>query len=62
VKVRGRIDGEPFESSFLALADGTHKPPVKVGVRTAIGKQAGDAVTVQLLERIRLIPHSELSR
>jgi hypothetical protein len=52
VRIRGAIDGEPFEGALMAQGDGTHRLPVRAALRRTIGKEAGDAVHVRIDERI----------
>ena len=53
VKVKGTMDGHAFKSSFMAMGDGRHMLPVKLQIRRAIGKEAGETVKVRLQERLR---------
>jgi hypothetical protein len=52
VKIRGTIDGEPFDGALMAQGDGTHRLPVRAGLRNAIAKEAGEFVHVRIDERI----------
>ena len=52
VKVHGTVDGEPIETSFMAMGGGVHMLPIKAAVREKINKQAGDDVTIFITERV----------
>ena len=51
VKVSGTMDRVPFSSAFMAIGEGKHKLPVKMGLLKKLGKKEGDQVHVLLKER-----------
>ncbi len=52
VKVKGTIDGVPFQTSFMALGDGTHMLPLKATLLQKINKDVGDKVLIVIEERL----------
>ncbi len=56
VKVKGTVEGHPFASCFMPMGDGNQMLPIKSETRQAIKKDAGDTITVVLLERLGKTP------
>jgi hypothetical protein len=52
VRVKGKVEGHPFQSSFMSLGNGNHMLPVRADIRQATGKDVGDTVAISLEERI----------
>ena len=52
VKVKALVDGQPFQSAFMALGDGNHKLPIKAEILRTIDKLPGQTVRITLLERL----------
>jgi hypothetical protein len=52
-KIKGKIDGKPLRATFMAMGDGKQMLPIKKATRDLIGKDAGDTVEIELIERLQ---------
>ena len=50
VKIKAWFDGEPYRGSLVRMGSPDYVLLVRKDIRTKIGKQPGDEVTVQLME------------
>ena len=51
VKIKGIIDGHPFQATFMAMGNGKQMLPIKLETRKLIKKDVGDSVEITLTER-----------
>jgi hypothetical protein len=51
VKIRATVDGIEVSTGLLP-SEGNHLMPIKSEIGRALGKSAGDQVTVQILEKL----------
>ena len=51
-KIRATVDGEPIETSVMAMGEGVQMIPIKSAVRKAIKKEAGDSVEIVITEKL----------
>jgi hypothetical protein len=52
VKVRGTMNGVPFQATFLPTGDGAQFLPINQKLMKAMGVQIGDTIKVHLKERL----------
>ena len=50
IKVKGTMNGVPFQTAFLPWGDGTQFLPVSKKILKAMGKQPGNTITVTVEE------------
>lgn len=55
VPVTATFDGEPYEGSLVRMKTPGHIIGIRKDIRLKIGKQAGDAIKVTLMEREKKI-------
>jgi hypothetical protein len=58
IKVKGTMNGVPFQTAFLPWGDGTQFLPVSKKLLKTMGKQPGDTITITLEESLSKLAHT----